>query len=599
MTMGSIAALRKVRWSLGGLIALAVFVVVMLVQGAQLLTVTQAENADLQRSAQDRATNALDMLAAIHTSAMRNRVKMAEGDGAIRTLDDTMAQLSAGKSDLRLWLVMGPKIVAFQRAQSSAEIEQPRDNIDRLAIASARQQMTIDEHHLRIARPIVFGRGTATATDCGRCHAAMMDIRPGEVMGAYSVEVGLRSGIAALRQRNLNHAGVALAALLLLAALIMGLVNILALRPLERLRKSTTALAAGDYGITISDTDRGDEIGALAGSLKLFGDRLAAAQRIEHELDAQRARNAEAERSIEHARDASAAKAREQAARQAAMYELSDRFEESVAGVVSAVRTAASGLAHAAEQLVGAANSASNEAAAIAGASVRASSDVANVARATRELSNSIEKIAVQVTRQSHLTGDASGYSELGAQTAQRLTQKAEDIRGILSLVQNVAGQTNLLALNASIESARAGDAGRGFAVVANEVKQLASQTSDSVTDIDAMVRSVRGEVDQTVGSIMQVATSLGEVRDIAAALAMAVEQQHAVAADISRHASTAADGTRQVNESIVELAAAATQADDLARTVGHMSSDLNLQAEQLDVATSGFVAHLRGEAAA
>jgi len=55
-----------------------------------------------------------------------------------------------------------------------------------------------------------------------------------------------------------------------------------------------------------------------------------------------------------------------------------------------------------------------------------------------------------------------------------------DELAAIVSTISVIASQTNLLALNATIEAARAGDAGRGFAVVANEVKKLATDTSNA-----------------------------------------------------------------------------------------------------------------------
>ena len=72
------------------------------------------------------------------------------------------------------------------------------------------------------------------------------------------------------------------------------------------------------------------------------------------------------------------------------------------------------------------------------------------------------------------------------AQVMEGLTNRSEQIDGIVGTISTIAAQTNLLALNAAVEAARAGEQGRGFAVVAEEVRKLAEGSKSAAETIAA-----------------------------------------------------------------------------------------------------------------
>ncbi|WP_339253454.1 methyl-accepting chemotaxis protein [Paenibacillus sp. FSL P2-0136] len=97
------------------------------------------------------------------------------------------------------------------------------------------------------------------------------------------------------------------------------------------------------------------------------------------------------------------------------------------------------------------------------------------------------------------------GLSEEKLRTAIEQSGSISQISALTGAILEIAAQTNLLSLNASIEAARVGEAGRGFAVVAEEIRKLADNSRETVTEI----QGVTGAVVQAVSNLVEAAESM------------------------------------------------------------------------------------------
>lgn len=86
------------------------------------------------------------------------------------------------------------------------------------------------------------------------------------------------------------------------------------------------------------------------------------------------------------------------------------------------------------------------------------------------------------------LTVDVSDKSIEAVNKVSDMNEQMDVMFKLLEQVSFIADQTGLLALNASIEAARAGEFGRGFSVVANEVRNLATKSSELNAEIHSNV---------------------------------------------------------------------------------------------------------------
>ncbi|MCL2456680.1 MAG: methyl-accepting chemotaxis protein [Defluviitaleaceae bacterium] len=139
------------------------------------------------------------------------------------------------------------------------------------------------------------------------------------------------------------------------------------------------------------------------------------------------------------------------------------------------------------------------------------SNQIGNTVRVTKESGEqSTKAVSMFEAANTQMTGLLSSMDNIN--------KIAGEINSIIKTIDNIAFQTNLLALNAAVEAARAGEAGKGFAVVAEEVRSLASRSTDATKNTAALIERTIFAITEGRNAAIETAQSLKEAIQIALA---------------------------------------------------------------------------------
>lgn len=221
--------------------------------------------------------------------------------------------------------------------------------------------------------------------------------------------------------------------------------------------------------------------------------------------------------------------------------------------------------------------------------SERISQSVGSVSDSTGQTAAMIQQISQNIEEVMNIIANAVSLANAAKVTIVQLEAYSEEIGTSSEGINFVAQQTNLLALNATIESARAGEAGQGFTVVAREVKDLARQSARLADDITKKIATIQHSAEETTTAMSQVVTIIHHIEELVKTIAPAITQQSAIIHEISGSMLDAARGSKDITNSMSNVAVTSQKSSELAARVQQGAQELSSVAAHLQQLVETF----------
>lgn len=156
------------------------------------------------------------------------------------------------------------------------------------------------------------------------------------------------------------------------------------------------------------------------------------------------------------------------------------------------------------------------------------------------------------------------------------MNEASRSIGQVIKTVSDIAFQTNILALNASVEAARAGEHGRGFAVVAEEVRNLASKSSDAANNTAELI-------EHTLDTVAKGQKIADDTSRAMTEIFSQTEESTRLIGEISKAAKSQAEAINEITQGVTQISEVVQNNVLISTDSENVAEKLALEAGRLD----------------
>ncbi len=240
---------------------------------------------------------------------------------------------------------------------------------------------------------------------------------------------------------------------------------------------------------------------------------------------------------------------------------------------------------------------------------------LANETDSSMSLANEIKVRASDIGKSSrdsyNSASQLSAHFEENLRVSLEKAKVVENIGQLASSIAEIAEQINLLSLNASIEAARAGEQGKGFAVVATEIGKLASDTTETVDEIqntitevqeafhaltedaDSILKFIQETVTPDYNKFVGIADQYGRdadsMHDTSLKISEMAENIHHVMDEVTTAIQNIAESSQDTADASAKILSSVDEVSEAVDQVSTMSSEQQRISEDLSSVVSHF----------